>query len=210
VIEKRSQQLALSTQHPVIQGQASAPSESSNLAPSLSHSGFLEIGKIIAPQGLQGEMRVYPDSDFPERFEQPGERWLLRPGAKAPESIQLLAGRYLHGKGLYVVQLAGITSREQSEALRGSKLLVPESDRPPLEAGEFHVRDLIGLAVYDQTTQTLIGTVTDVFPAGNDLLEVERTNGSKVLIPFVMAIVPLVDLHQQRIEITPPRGLLEE
>jgi 16S rRNA processing protein RimM len=169
---------------------------------------FLEIGKIVAPQGLQGELRVYPDSDFPERFEQPGERWLLRPGATTPESIQLVAGRYLHGKGLYVVQLAGVTNREQSEALRGSKLLVPANDLPALEAGEFHVRDLIGLAVYDQSTQSLVGTVTDLFPAGNDLLEVERTDGSKVLIPFVLAIVPIVDLHQQRIEITPPPGLL--
>jgi 16S rRNA processing protein RimM len=48
-----------------------------------------------------------------------------------------------------------------------------------------------------------------VIPAGNDLLEVERPNGSKVLIPFVEPIVPIVDLNQRRVEITPPAGLLE-
>ena len=51
--------------------------------------GWLEIGKIIAPQGLQGEMRVYPETDFPERFEVPGQRWLLRPGESEPEPVEL-------------------------------------------------------------------------------------------------------------------------
>ena len=37
---------------------------------------WLEIGKIVSPQGLTGELRVYPNTDFPERFEEPGKRWL--------------------------------------------------------------------------------------------------------------------------------------
>lgn len=176
---------------------------------------WLEIGKIVGVQGLKGEVRIYPNSDFPERFEQPGKRWLLRPDATEPEPIELVAGRYLTGKGLYVVQLAGITDRDQAETLRDCYLVVPETDRPPLEEDEFHVADLIGLNVFDQATQTLIGTVTDMFAAGNDLLEVQLTTpkaeakSDKVLIPFVRAIVPVVDLEQKRIEITPPPGLIE-
>lgn len=172
-------------------------------------SDWLEVGKIVAAQGLKGEVRVYPNSDFPERFEQPGERWLLRPNAAQPEPIKLLSGRYIANKGLYVVQFAGVTTREQAEALRDCQLLVPESDRPPLEEGEFHVIDLLGLEVYDQATQQRIGTVTDVLSAGNDLLEVELTAGKTVLIPFVEAIVPIVDLEQRRVEVTPPAGLIE-
>jgi 16S rRNA processing protein RimM len=178
--------------------------------------GFLEIGKIVGAQGLQGEVKVYPDSDFPERFLEPGTRWLLRSGATEPQPIKLVQGRYLAGKGLYVVQLAGISNRDQAEALQGAKLLVPEGDRPPLEEDEFHVRDLIGLEVFDQTTQVLVGTVLRVLSAGNDLLEVQRSvsevPGQKpqtVLIPFVKAIVPVVDLSQHRIEITPPAGLID-
>ena len=141
---------------------------------------WLEIGKIVAPQGLKGEVRVYPDSDFPERFIQPGQRWLLRPGAPDPQPVELLQGRYLEGKGLYVVQLQGITTREQAEALRNSQLLTPESDRLPLEPDEFHVADLIGLAVILQSTQTSIGKVVDVLSAGNDLLEVELNQSKTV------------------------------
>ncbi|MBD1866196.1 ribosome maturation factor RimM [Cyanobacteria bacterium FACHB-471] len=176
----------------------------------MADTSWLEVGKIVGVQGLKGEVRVYPNSDFPERFEVPGLRWLLRPEATEPEQIELLSGRYLNGKGLYVLRFEGVSDRTQAEALKNCRLLVPESDRPPLEEGEFHVSDLLGLEVFDQATQVLVGTVVDVFAAGNDLLEVELSeSGSKKLIPFVEEIVPVVDLQQRRIEITPPAGLIE-
>lgn len=197
-------------------------------------SEWLEIGKIVAPQGLDGEVRVYSDSDFPERFEEPGQRWLLCPSESEPQSIELLAGRCIN-KGLYVIELAGVEDRNQAEALRGCLLLVPQSDRPQLGEDEYHVLDLIGLEVFNQLTQELVGTVVNVIPAGNDLLEVKLwqpqsaipptdeqvTTGKKrksqskspkpktVLIPFVKVIAPVVDLQAGRIEITPPPGLLE-
>jgi len=177
------------------------------------HSEWLEVGKIVAPQGLKGDVRVYPDSDFPERFMEPGQRWLLRPGALEPESVQLVSGRYLSGKGLYVLKFAGVDNCDQAEALRDCRLIVSRRDRPLLEPDEFHVADLVGLEVFDQVSQTLVGTVTDVFSAGNDLLEVALSQPegkpSPVLIPFVRAIVPVVDLDNRRIEITPPAGLLD-
>ncbi len=184
---------------------------------------WLEIGKIVAPQGLNGEIRVYPATDFPERFEVPGTRWLLRPGEKIPVSVELLTGRYLASKKLYVIRLEGIENRQQVEELRGSKLMVPASDRPTLGEDEYHVLDLIGVQVYLQETGDLVGTVVDVMTTGHDLLEVEapqeeevqqgRKQKSKskknILIPFVKAIAPVVDLSARRIEITPPPGLLE-
>lgn len=170
---------------------------------------FVEIGKIVAAQGLKGEVRIYPSSDFPERFLQPGKRWIQRSPNSEPQAIELVKGRYLDGKGLYVVQFAQVDDREAAEAIVGSKLLVPQSDRPPLEEDEFHILDLIGLEVVDQATQTVVGQVVQLVSAGNDLLEVERSDQTRVLIPFVKAIVPIVDLEQRRIEITPPAGLID-
>jgi 16S rRNA processing protein RimM len=134
---------------------------------------WLEIGTIASPHGLRGEVRVYPKSDFPERFVEPGTRWLLRQGQTEPQKIELLAGRDIPGKGLYVVELAGIDDRDSAEALRGSVLLVPDSDRLPLAADEFHVRDIIGLVVFIQATGERLGTVVDVVSAGHDLLQVQ-------------------------------------
>jgi 16S rRNA processing protein RimM len=179
---------------------------------------WLEIGTIVAPQGLHGEVRVYPDSDFPERFERPGLRWLQAPDSPAePQPIQLLQGRVVPGKKLYILRLDGVGDRQQANALRGYKLLVPHSDRPRLAEDEYHVSDLIDLEVYDRDTGEKIGAVADVFAAGNDLLAVrldsplehKKGNLSTVLIPFVKEIVPVVDLKARRIEISPPPGLLE-
>ncbi|MBK1988412.1 ribosome maturation factor RimM [Sphaerospermopsis aphanizomenoides BCCUSP55] len=176
---------------------------------------WLEIGKIVAPQGLNGELRVYQNTDFPERFEEAGTRWLLRPGEMAPQPIELLNGRYLEGKNLYVIKLKGVSDRTAAENMRDCRLFVPISDRPQLEEGEFHVIDLIGLPVFMQESGELIGTVVDLLPSGHDLLEVkfdanfaEDKAGKTVLIPFVMEIVPVVDLENRRVEITPPPGLL--
>ncbi len=176
--------------------------------------GWLQIGKIVAAQGLQGGLRVYPDTDFPERFVLPGTRWLLRSQGDEPQSVELLHGRYIEGKGLYAIALAGIDTRNQAEDLRGCLLLVPESDRPILGEDEYHVLDLIGLEVFNQLTQEVVGKVVDVIAAGNDLLEVQPvakvgTPAKNMLIPFVKVIAPVVDLENGRIEIIPPPGLLE-
>ncbi|MGB3311335.1 MAG: ribosome maturation factor RimM [Nodosilinea sp.] len=189
------------------------------MAASATSDDWVEIGRIVAPQGIKGEVRVYPSSDFPERFLEPGDRWLKRPRSLTPEQIELVRGRHIDGKGLYVVQFSGVDSREDAEALRDAVLLVPAGDRPSLDPGEFYVADLVGLRVIVQATGAEIGTVTDIFAAGNDLLEVtyyssgaENAPPAKprtVLVPFVTAIVPVVDLAQGYVEIDPPAGLLD-
>lgn len=185
----------------------------------MSKEDWLEIGTIVSAQGLKGEVRVYPESDFPERFEKPGERWLLHPKETELRSIELLSGRYIPHKNLYIVKLAGVNDRNQAEELQGSKLMVPASDRPTLEADEYHVLDLVGLEVFNQLNGEKIGVVIDLIPAGNDILLVSPNDSSEasekgakkteILIPFVQEIVPVVDLANKRIEINPPLGLLE-
>jgi 16S rRNA processing protein RimM len=194
---------------------------------------WLEVGTIVSPQGLQGEVKVLSLSDFPERFEKKGQRWLRSPKGETPQLVNLKYGRNIPGKNLYIVKLAEINSREQAEALKNYKLLVPIGDRVPLAKDEYHVADLMDLAVYLQETGELVGHVRDIFSTGHDLLEVElipklipevvlnteeaiaeaekvvNQKPKTILIPFVMTIVPVVDIPNKRIEITPPAGLLD-
>jgi 16S rRNA processing protein RimM len=198
---------------------------------------WLEVGTIVSPQGLQGEVKVLSLSDFPERFIKKGERWLRSPKGETPQLVNLKYGRNIPGKNLYIVKLAEINSREQAEALKNYKLLVPIGDRVPLAKDEYHVADLIDLEVYLQETGELVGYVRDIFSTGHDLLEVElipqlipeilsetlpeteeaiaeketvtQDKPKTILIPFVMTIVPIVDIVNKRIEINPPPGLLD-
>lgn len=200
---------------------------------------WLEVGTITSPQGLKGELRVYPDSDFPERFTQAGTRWLQHPDTSEISEVKLLGGRLISGKNLYVIKLAGVEDRNQAEAYRNYKLLVSKSDRPHLKQDEYHVSDLVGLEVYHQETGENIGVVIDMYTAGNDLLEIQlhrqpeqvakanrdlsqisRISKRKkyrskperpvtVFIPLVKEIVPIVDIAKRRLEISPPDGLLE-
>ena len=62
---------------------------------------------MVAPQGLGGELRVLPLSDFPERFTRPGPRW-LRQRQGAVTETRLLSGRQLPGKELFVIRLEGV------------------------------------------------------------------------------------------------------
>lgn len=131
------------------------------------------VGRIVAPHGVKGEVRIYPDSDFPERFTTPGDRWLRTPNRPDLQPLTLVSGRFLEGKGLYVVKFAEINQRYQAEAIRQGELLVPARDRPPLTADEFYVQDLVGLQVRLVGSEQMVGRVVDVFSAGNDLLAVE-------------------------------------
>jgi 16S rRNA processing protein RimM len=198
---------------------------------------WLEVGTIVSPQGLQGEVKVLSLSDFPERFVKKGQRWLRSPKGETPQPVTLQYGRNIPGKNLYIVKLVEINSREQAEALKNYKLLVPIGDRVPISKDEYHVADLINLEVYLQETGELVGYVRDIFSTGHDLLEVELIpklipevvletlpeiedaiaeeekvalkKPKMILIPFVMTIVPVVDIPNKRVEITPPIGLLD-
>ena len=199
---------------------------------------LLEVGTITSPQGLKGELRVYSESDFPERFTKAGSRWLQHPDTGAITRVQLKGGRSITGKNLYIIKLEGIDYRDRAEIYRNYKLLVDKSDRPKLSRDEFHVADLLDLEVYHQQTGENIGVVVDLYSAGNDLLEIRlhkqpeatiqpkrdlsrisrrskrkkyRPKGKKpltIFVPFVKEIVPVVDLENQRIEISPPDGLV--
>ncbi len=170
---------------------------------------WLQIGKIVAPQGLQGKVKVHPNRNLGNVLEQPRSLWLERPDSLQPEEVKLLSGRLLPGKNIYLVTIAGVENRNQAEDLRGSKLLVKESDITLDSEDEYYISDLIDLEVYHQLTGEYLGVVTSVFAAGNDLLEVKLDNQRQVLVPFVKEIVTVVDLRHKRLEIQPPAGLLE-
>ncbi len=169
---------------------------------------WMSIGKFIAPQGLKGDLRIKPNSDFPERFTKPGKRWIQKTH-ELPTEIKLIKGKLIPGKSIYILSIEGISSRSSAEKIIGWHLVVPIDSRPSLKDQEFHYFDLIGLEARKDPTKKIIGYVTDLIKGGNDLLEIELVEGKKVLVPFVKEIIPDIEIKEKWLLINPPPGLLE-
>jgi 16S rRNA processing protein RimM len=146
------------------------------------------------------------------------------PAAQGPLTVS--SSRWHSGRLL--VTFAGYGDRDQAEELRGTMLVMDSADvGPSPDPEEFHDHELIGL-----TVQTLagepVGVVADVLHQGQDLLVVEAADGravapgavpvaapargdgpGQILVPFVAAIVPEVDIAAGRLVIDPPPGLLD-
>jgi 16S rRNA processing protein RimM len=110
-----------------------------------------------------------------------------------------------------MVAFEGVHDRSQAELLRNTLLQVDASDVPPSDdPDEFHDTQLVGLTA-DLIDGGRLGEVTEVLhlPHG-DVLVVRRPEGAtEVLVPFVKAIVPEVDLATGRLVVDPPEGLLD-
>jgi 16S rRNA processing protein RimM len=107
--------------------------------------------------------------------------------------------------GTLIFKFAGIDSINDAEKLRGAEVRVPFEERAPLEEGEYYQSDLLGCEVRDLATGRVIGKVTGWEEYGGpSLLEVDD---GRILIPFVKAICPEVDLSARVIRVTLPEGL---
>ncbi|EST39171.1 hypothetical protein N566_03435, partial [Streptomycetaceae bacterium MP113-05] len=113
--------------------------------------------------------------------------------------------------GRLLLRFAGVRDRTGAEALRNT-LLVAEVDpeEHPEDPEEFYDHQLVDLDVVTRAG-VAVGRIEEIahLPS-QDLLVVRRPNDQQVLIPFVTAIVPEVDLSEQRVVVDPPPGLLEE
>jgi 16S rRNA processing protein RimM len=161
----------------------------------------IEIGKIVAPVGLRGEVKIYPYSENAERF---------APGAELSVDGTLMSiegSRFV--KNLPIVKLAGVENRDDAEALRGLSLFADALTLAPLPEGEWYVRDLIGCDVLDEAGECL-GSIADVRQNGaQDLYEIAMRDGRTFLLPAVEAFVLHVDPAAKRVTARVPAGLLE-
>lgn len=114
-------------------------------------------------------------------------------------------------KGGFAVRLSGVKTKEEADALKGTRLYAARDALPALPDDEFYHADLIGLTVVD-TGGGERGQVHAVLNHGaSDLLEVRRKGQSRsTLVPFTKEIVPTVDLNAGRIVVDPPEGLFED
>jgi 16S rRNA processing protein RimM len=167
------------------------------------------VGRIGRPHGVRGEVTVEVRTDDPELRFAVGSVLLTEPASRGPLTV---AGRRWH-REILLLTLEGPTglaeSREDAEALRDTELHVPVADLPELDDPDaYYDHQLVGLSAR-LTDGTPLGDVVAVRHEGADLLVVRRTDGGELLVPFVAAIVPAVDVAGGFVEVDPPEGLLD-
>ena len=166
---------------------------------------MFEIGKIVKPQGIRGELRIYPTTDDPERFALLKEVFLRHNQTETKHTIKNTRVQ----KGMVILTLQGITDRNQAEALIGGTLLIPEAWALPLNEDEYYVRDLIGLSAQDEESNPL-GEITDVLHTGaNDVYVIKPTAGDPFMIPAIKEVVRKVHIKEGYITLRLQEGLRE-
>ena len=158
------------------------------------------MGRIVAPYGVKGWVRVMPMTAERETLLSHG-RWWVRPyrGAGPWREHALQSGK-VHGASL-LVQLSGLADRETAAMLNGAEVGVPRSALPAPAENEYYWADLVGLAVVNRQA-VVLGKVEAVDDFGaHPVLRVRADDGSARLIPFVAAYVDGVDAANARIDV---------
>ncbi len=196
--------------------------------------GLLVVGRIGKPQGIRGEVTVEVRTDDPAARFADGAVLLTDPPERGPLTVATSRDQ----NARLVVLFEGVLDRNGAEALRDTLLQVDGATLPPPDdPDEFHDFQLVGL-VAELTSGAVLGRVVEVLhlPHG-DVLVVQRTDSApatpdpglddlpdptgrpgaapvgrgsaaEVLVPFVTAMVPVVDVAGGRVVLDPPEGLL--
>jgi len=139
------------------------------------------LAAIIGAHGLTGEVRL---KLFGEGVAGLKPHRAFNGGALTVQKLKD------DGKGGAIVRFAEVTDRNGAEALRGTALTVPRASLPPLDEGEYYYADLIGLPAVSTSGEALgICVAVDNFGAG-DVLEIERPDGKRFMVPMRAEAVP--------------------
>lgn len=157
------------------------------------------IGEFGRAHGVRGEVRLRSFTEDPLAIasyspltDEDGTRFTLAHlrAAKGPPGEMLVA------------RVEGVASREEAEALAGTKLYLPRERLPEPEPDEFYLADLIGLGAEDESGRN-VGSVIAVHDFGaGDILEIAPAGGGRtVMVPFSKAFVPTVSVAARRLVI---------
>lgn len=155
------------------------------------------IGKVGAPHGVKGEMKIIPMTDFPERFEGMTHCYI---GDKFVE----IAGVRYH-KNHILMTVKGISSRTEAAALTGALVSVDRSEAVPLKEGEYYMADILGLSVWDIDGH-LLGTVTDILRTGSNDVYVVSLPGRRedILVPALKKVVLEISVEEGKMVVSMP------
>jgi 16S rRNA processing protein RimM len=164
------------------------------------------IGHIVAPFGLNGQVKLRALTDRADHIEQHVDVLYIGPRFTPYRKRELME----HKPGIFLLTLEGVHSREEADALRRCEVLIHERDAAPLESDEYFLHELYGLQVETPEGEYL-GKVREVLETGaNDVLLVARQEQPDILIPMIREVVQRLDIAAGRVVVRLVEGLLPE
>lgn len=166
---------------------------------------YLQVGVITSTHGLKGEVKVFPTTDDPGRFQKLKRVWLDT--GKGYQELEIIQVRFF--KQFVILKFRGHEDINEVEAYRKKGLYVSREDAVPLEENEYFIADLIGLQV-ESDEGALLGLLTDVLTTGaNDVYVVKTEEGKEILLPAIRQCILSVDLEQRRMQVHLLKGLVD-
>lgn len=149
---------------------------------------LITIGKVGAPHGVRGEVRIIPLTDFPNRFEK-----LKNVIIDDLKSLTISNVRY-HNQFI-IAKFDNFDTKESAASLNGKLLKVERKDVPPLAPGEYYSFDIIGLNVQNENG-TDLGKIVEILKTGSNDVYIVEQNKNRLLIPALKSVVLKIDIEQ--------------
>ncbi|RZS57565.1 16S rRNA processing protein RimM [Microcella putealis] len=169
----------------------------------------LRVGRLTKAHGLKGALKLELFTDDPERRFVPGATFSLQVPATSPwhgQSLTLTELRWYNGQPVGFFE--NVADRSAAESLAKAILWIEQPTDEEPEDDAWYDFQLVGLRVIRDGAEVGEVVRVDHFPA-QDLLVV-RSAERDVLVPFVSAIVPTVDIAAGTVTVTPPAGLFDD
>ncbi|WP_196605621.1 ribosome maturation factor RimM [Pectinatus haikarae] len=158
---------------------------------------FIVVGKIGRPHGIRGAIRVYPLTDFPERF-------LKMRSAYIDDTLVEINTVQYHNDFI-IMDIKGFDDREKAAAATGKLLRVERGEAAPLAEGEYYTFDIVGLKVWNEEG-IVLGTIINVLKTGsNDVYVIKSTESAEpILLPALKKVVTKIDIEHKRMDVIWP------
>lgn len=160
---------------------------------------LITIGIIVAPHGVRGDLRIMPQTDFPDRF--------------LTMDVCYIDGKEYHitsarfHKQFILATFKEVPDRNTAELMARKEIQVRRDDLVELPEGRYYIFDIIGLTVED-TKGNVLGTVSDVLqPGANDVYVVTQDGQPDLLLPVLDHVILDINIEAGKIIADPPEWI---
>ena len=166
---------------------------------------YLEIGQIVNTYGIKGFLKVVTFTDDITRFKKLKSVYIDIKGNLKEFTIEEVK----YSKNMVLLKFKEIPDINEAEKYRNYYIKISRDNAIKLPKDTYFIADLIGLDVYDQNSNNLLGKVDDIFSTGsNDVYVIKDELGKQILLPATQEVIKLVDIENGKIFVNLIKGLI--